>query len=318
MSAIVVIGEALVDLFAEPGCSLSESRNFTPRYGGAPANLAVSAAKMGGDVAFIGRVGKDGFGDGAIAVLKKAGVDTSRVVQDPCFATMLACVALPTPETPEFVLLPGANTGLVPSDIPAAALSDTKVFAFGSVTLAYDSRTAALHGARLARGTGAEVMFDVNLRPNVWISLDEARTCTREAIGLSSVVKLNLEECEFLFGHRDARCAAGQLLAEGADLVCISDGANGSHFHTKAASASHEAFSIDVVDATGAGDAFLAAIAVFLAEQSKPATELDTTMLEKLAAFANAAGAIVAAKLGAMDSDFSRRDIEAVAQGTAT
>lgn len=317
MPAITVIGEALVDLFAEPGSTLATSRQFTPRYGGAPANLAVSSAKLGGDVGFIGRVGKDGFGDGAIAALQGAGVDTSHMMRDPDQATMLACVALPTPDTPEFLLLPGANTGLQPDDIPVEALADTRVFAFGSVTLAYASRDAAIAGATRARDDGAEVVFDVNLRPNVWPSLDIARQQTKTAIALATVVKLNIEECDFLFGERDARRAADRLLAGGAALVCISDGANGSHFFTASYDAAHPSFAVNTVDATGAGDAFLAAVVVSLCEQELPVTELPKSQLASMAAFSNAAGALVSTKLGAMDAVFTRDDVEALAAGTS-
>ena len=145
---ILVIGEALVDLFAETGQSLSNARSFTPRCGGAPANLAVSAAKIGWRRWFYWESGKDGFGDTIINLMKKFGVDTSLMVRDKNRATMLACVALPSPETPDFLLIPGANENLISEDIPSTVLEKVKVYAFGSVTLAYKSAFAVLDGAR--------------------------------------------------------------------------------------------------------------------------------------------------------------------------
>lgn len=247
MPALVIIGEALYDLFGEPGHGLADSAQFTPRMGGAPANLAVSAAKIGGDVGFIGRVGTDGFGTGIRAFLSGQRVDTTHLIHDPQRATMLAMVALPTPETPDFLLLPGANVALCPDDIPRTYLADTKVLAFGSVTLAWQCGEAALHAARMARELGAEVVFDVNLRPNIWPSLDEARAKTLEAIRTSSIVKLNLAETGFLFGEKNPETAAHALMDMGVKLVCVSLGQDGSQFFTQNATGRHHGFKVKAI-----------------------------------------------------------------------
>ena len=309
MSKILVIGEALIDLFADSGQSLSNAPSFTPRCGGAPANLAVSAAKLGGDVGFIGRVGKDGFGDKIINLMKKFGVDTSYAVRDENRATMLACIALPSPDKPDFLLIPGANENLVPEDIPKSVLEEVKVYAFGSVTLAYKSSDAVLDGAKRAALAGSEVIFDVNLRPNIWSDLDKARQLTLNAIKISSIIKLNIDECEFLFGHRDIRKTAIKLLKYGAKLICISDGSNGSTFITVDAEVNQGAFNVNAIDTTGSGDAFLAAVAVSICNFKKPLSELNSFNLKSWAKFANAAGALVATKLGAMENEFNEFDV---------
>ncbi len=306
---ILVIGEALIDLFADSGHSLSNARSFTPRCGGAPANLAVSAAKLGGDVGFIGRVGKDGFGDTIINLMKKFGVDTSHVVRDKNRATMIACVALPSPEKPDFLLIPGANENLIPEDIPKSVLEEVKVYAFGSVTLAYKSSDAVLDGAKRASLAGSEVIFDVNLRPNIWSDLGKARQLTLNAIKISSIIKLNIEECEFLFGNRDIKNSAIKLLKYGAKLICISDGSNGSTFITDDAEVKQGAFNVKAIDTTGSGDAFLAAVAVSICNFKKPLSELTSINLKSWAIFANAAGALVATKLGAMENEFNEIDV---------
>ncbi len=311
---ILVIGEALVDLFAEPGQSLSNARNFTPHCGGAPANLAVSAAKLGGDVGFIGRVGKDGFGDTIINLMKKFGVDTSLIVRDRNRATMLACVALPSPETPDFLLIPGANENLISDDIPTKVLKNVKVYAFGAVTLAYNSAEAVLDGAKRAALAGSEVIFDVNLRPNIWPNLGKARELTLNAIKISSIIKLNLDECEFLFGNRDIQNTAIEILKYGTKLICISDGSNGSTFITHNAEVKQGAYSVKAIDTTGSGDAFLAAVAVSICKCKKPLNELNSINLKSWALFANAAGALVATKLGAMETEFNELDVRNLAK----
>ena len=309
MPAILVIGEALIDLFADPGQSLAKSKRFTPRFGGAPANVAVSAAKLGADVGFIGRIGKDGFGDGIFDCMASWGVDTGLIIRDLNRATMLSCVALPSPERPDFLLIPGANENLISEDIPDSALEETKILVFGSVTLAYKSAHAVLDGAKRAIQAGCEVIFDVNLRPNVWPDLETAQKLIWDTIKLSSVVKLNMDECEFLFGHRDSYKAAEALIKIDTALICISDGSNGSTFVTANARASHPSYSVETIDATGAGDAFLASVALLLSTSEKKISDLSSDELKSMAAFSNAAGALVATKLGAMEADFTQIDV---------
>ena len=315
MPAILVIGEALIDLFADPGQSLAKSKLFTPRFGGAPANVAVSAAKLGAEVGFVGRIGKDGFGDGIVDCMASWGVDTGFVVRDLNRATMLSCVALPSPETPEFLLIPGANENLLSEDIPDSALKETKILVFGSVTLAYKSAHAVLDGAKRASQANCEVIFDVNFRPNVWPDLKTAKKLIWDSIKLSSIVKLNMDECEFLFGHRDVNKATGTLLKIGTDLICFSDGSAGSTFVTAKAYASHPSYNVETVDATGAGDAFVAAIAVLLSKSEKKISDFSSNDLGSMAAFCNAAGALVATKLGAMDAHFTQIDVRKLCEG---
>ena len=118
-----------------------------------------------------------------------------------------------------------------------------------------------------------------------------------------------MDECEFLFGHRDSFKATEALIEIGTSLICVSDGSNGSTFVTANASASHPSYSVETVDATGAGDAFLAAVAWLLSSSEKKISDLSSSELMSMAAFSNAAGALVATKLGAMEADFTQIDV---------
>lgn len=315
MPAIVVVGEALVDLFGEPGAGLADAKTFVPRNGGAPANLAVSAAKLGGDVGFIGRVGADGFGDALCAAMTSFGVNTDRMIRDTDKPTMLACVALPRSDAPEFILWPGANVNLVSSDITPLDFRGTKLMAFGSVTLAYDSASAILNAANIALTEGAEVVFDVNYRPNIWSSVDEAITQTFRAIAKSTVIKMNADEVKLLFGQLDISAAAEKLIDAGARMVCISLGSDGAYFRTESAEAFAPGYEVTVADATGAGDAFLAGVSVWLCECGKDIAALSGGDLERIGAFANASGAIAATRLGGMDAVFNREDVAQLQAG---
>ena len=316
MPDIVVVGEALIDMFAEPGAPLVDLPHFTPKLGGAPANVAAAVARLGGDVGLIAKVGADGFGKALRGHLKSIGVEVTHM-SDAARPTMVACVALPEPDRPEFVLFAGANAELAPDDIDGTYLTSGRVMVFGSVTLGYRSRAAVLHAARLARNAGCEVVFDVNLRPAIWPDLEEARAAILEAIALSSAVKLNEDEARFLFGDVAIEAAAGRMLSAGPDFCCISRGAAGAYFARPGDAAHIAGFRVDIVDTTGCGDAFLAGLAVGLAEASTRIAALGHDDLCDLITFANACGAFVATELGAMDAPLTRHAAEALMKGTS-
>jgi len=309
MPTMMVIGEALYDLFAQTGKSLAKTAHFTPKMGGAPANLAVTAAKIGGDVGFIGKVGADEFGQHLQSFISSQGVDVSHLTQDPHQPTMIGLVALPTPDTPQFILIPGATAHLTKADIPRILIEQAQLLAFGGVNLAWECAEATFYAAKIARTAGRIVVFDVNYRPAIWASPDAARKQFLTAIAHANVVKLNLEEGQFLFGHKNEQAIAQELIACGAKLVCLSLGKQGARFFTPSASGHHPGFAITPVDATGAGDAFLAGVCVFLCEYSGKIETMTAEDLEKMAAFANGCGALVATRLGAMEAAFTRADI---------
>jgi len=228
MSAILVIGEALYDLFGQSGKSLAETAYFTPKMGGAPANLAVTAAKLGGDVAFVGKVGRDEFGSHIKSFMKQQGVDVTHLRQDKALPTMIGLVALPTPDTPQFILIPGATANLSKADIPISLIEHAQLLAFGGVNLAWNCAQATLYGAEIARHKGKIVVFDVNWRPNIWPSHDQARQNLKSACNYADIVKLNLEEGQLLFGTDDPHTIAQALLAQGVKIICLSLSKKGS------------------------------------------------------------------------------------------
>ena len=101
-------------------------------------------------------------------------------------------------------------------------LGTADIFAYGSVTLAFGSRNAALRAAQWAFDAGKQVIFDVNLRPAIWPDLEEARTQIGEALATATVVKLNETELALLTGTDDPIAGSQQLLEQGLQLVCVS------------------------------------------------------------------------------------------------
>ncbi|MEM7132730.1 MAG: carbohydrate kinase [Chloroflexota bacterium] len=302
MPQIVVLGEALIDLFAEQGVSLRYANSFQPSPGGAPANVAVALARLGGDVGFIGKVGSDDYGAYLMELLDQEGVDTTHFIADPGGPTMLAIVAAPSATEQQFVLYNGANDLLSVADLCQPYITSAGIFIYGSITLASNSRFAALQAVHWAKEMGSQIIFDVNLRPVLWPDLNVARQRIEESIGLATVVKLNETELEFLTGLADPVLGSQQLVEEGVQLCCVSLGEDGAYFHNGRASGHVPAFAVDVVDTTGSGDAFVAGLAHQLNQMETAVALLDDKILTQIITFANACGALAATKMGAMSA----------------
>lgn len=303
---IVVLGEALIDLFAEGNLSLTDSPSFRPAPGGAPANVAVALGRLGAAVGFIGRVGDDPFGELLQATLSRHGVDTRHFEADGRAPTMLAVVAAATPDDPQFILYNGANELLDRSDLPIVYIEGAEVFVFGSVTLAAGGREAAFAAASLARRAGRRVLFDVNLRPGLWPDPGAARRQIEAALDLTTIVKANRNELEFLTGSPDPAVGCRILLDRGIELCCASLGAEGAYLASGAAAVQVPGFEVDLCNTAGCGDAFVAAVALEISEFGTPPSQLGQTELLRIGRFANACGAIVATLEGAMATDLDR------------
>lgn len=285
---------------AEIGRRLTEVSAFRPMPGGAPANVAVAARRLGASSAFIGQVGDDAFGDHLIATLRAAGVETRGIRRDDEARTSLAFIALPDAQAAEFVFYrnPGADMRLRPDDLDEALLRGARAFHFGSISLgAEPSRTATLRALDVARAGGALITFDVNYRPSLWPGPAAAVAAVRAVLPLVDVVKVNGPELALLTGDTDAAAGGAALREMGAKLVVITRGAAGSFYHDGATGFAPP-FAVEVVDATGCGDAFMAALLTrLIAPRDGPP---DGAFLAVALRYANAAGALTATRHGAM------------------
>jgi fructokinase len=304
---IVCLGEILIDMFpAEIGRRLVEVSAFHPKPGGAPANVAVAAARLGAKSAFIGKVGDDAFGRFLLETLAQEQVDTRGLRLDPAARTTMAFIALPDPHQAEFVFYrnPGADTLLRPDELEQEQLQQTRAFHFGSVSLSLEPcRSATLAAARLAKEAGALVSFDVNYRPSLWPHPDEALSVIRNALPLARLIKVNLAELELLTGSSDLESGSQTLLGQGLDLVVVTLGPKGSFFRSAQGSGHVAGFTVPTVDAIGCGDAFTAGlltqlISLPLAEKGLPHRQLSPERLHQILRYANAVGALTATKQG--------------------
>ncbi|HTD28423.1 MAG TPA: PfkB family carbohydrate kinase, partial [Xanthomonadaceae bacterium] len=171
MNGIVCFGEALIDFHAQRSGDTDDVATFVPYPGGAPANVAVAAARLGAQVAFVGMLGVDMFGDMLLRDLDAAGVNTRHVRRTDAANTALAFVARDARGERSFSFYrpPSADLLFRDSDFDMEMFATASIFHTGSCSMTEPAIAATtLVGMRRARAAGALVSFDMNLRPALW------------------------------------------------------------------------------------------------------------------------------------------------------
>ena len=317
MGRIVAIGEVVADIYRDESSSAIELP-FTARPGGAPANVTVAAARLGEEAAFAGSVGRDLFGDFILRALEAEGVQTSSVRRcEPPTRTSLAFVEIGEDGDRSFTFYrsdPAADELISPEDVSEEFVSGASFVNFGSIMLIKDPARSAVHkAARLARDQNVPAAFDVNFREHLWPSVDAAREAVNPLLDLSTIVKLGDDEVAPLLGTESKEEAAQQLLGRGVSLVLVSLGPEGAFYATQEFSGQVPAFEVEVVDATGAGDAFLAATLVHLSEDSK--SSFDEERVREAVRRGTAAGALACTDYGAMRALPTKDELERFVAG---
>lgn len=300
MKDIVAIGEVLIDL-TQKGTDELGVGQYAANPGGAPANLAVAAARLGAETAFIGKVGADAFGSYLRRVLEENGVDTTGMLTDAHEHTTLAVVSVDGAGERSFSFYrdPSADVNLRAEEIPAALLRDTRVLHFGSVSLtAEPARSATLYAAKTARENGCLVSYDPNYRESLWHSREEAVAQMKAALPLCDILKISDEELPLLTGTNDPAEGSRQLSNLGIRLIFVTLGADGAFYRMGEHTGSVPGIRVKVGDTNGAGDTFFGAALSKLVRE-----DLDTLTPERLAeiaAFANKAASITTSRHGAI------------------
>ena len=265
---IVCLGEAIVDLvcereLAEPG----EADHFVPHPGGALANVAVAARRAGAEAAVLGGVGDDAWGSWLRERLWHEGVDVRWLQAIEAVATPVAFVTFDWEREPSFAIYGEGIAQAMRAASPhlPEAIAAAEALVFGSNTLVSEpERELTLRARRAARDSGAQLLFDPNLRPNRWRELGRGVRLSRELIDGTFLVRANQWEAGELTGEADPSAAAEALCGLGAKLAVVTVGRDGAVMR---GAASGEAASprVDVVSPLGAGDAFMGALAAGLA-----------------------------------------------------
>lgn len=300
MMDITTIGEVLIDL-TQTGATSQNVPLLAANPGGAPANVAVAAARLGGKTAFLGKVGRDGFGDYLTNVLSENSVDISGVRTDASPTTM-AVVTVSASGERSFRFVRGADSALTPEEVDTRLVENTKILHFGSVSLtAAPARSATLFAARHARSHGVLVSYDPNYREALWSSREEAVEWMRTPLPLVDILKLSDEELPLITGTDDPEEGSRRLADQGIPLVLITLGADGAFYRWQGQSGLVSGVTTSVADTNGAGDTFLGAVLSRLTRRGvRPLEDLTTQELEEILAFANRAASKTCSRSGAI------------------
>ena len=301
MIDITTIGEILIDL-TQSGRTEQGIPRFDANPGGAPANLAVAAARLGARTAFIGRVGNDSFGDYLKRCLAENGVDVRGMSVDEKARTTLAVVALDErgERTFSFYRDPSADVNLSMEHVPMELLGGTKVLHFGSVSLtAEPARTATLEAAKTAKASGAYVSYDPNYRASLWPDEETAVRNMTEPLSMVDILKVSDEELPLLTGCTDPEKGSARLTDQGVRLVLVTLGAHGAFYRFDGHTGHVPGVPCQVGDTNGSGDTFFGAALSQLVKLSS-LDQLTVPELRRILAFANKAASITTSRHGAI------------------
>ena len=310
MTDITAVGEILIDL-TQSGINEMGIPVFAANPGGAPANLAVAAARLGASTAFIGKVGTDSFGTFLRNTLRDNHVDVSGMATDPRSRTTLAVVALDKTgeRTFSFYRDPSADVNLQIEDLPMEQLKNTKFLHFGSVSLTTEpARTTTIRAARTAKAHGALISYDPNYRPSLWRDEETAIRQMQDPLPLVDVLKVSDEELPLLAGTSDLEKGSRILADMGITLVLVTLGANGAYYRFGEYTGHVPGVKVTVGDTNGAGDTFFGAALSQLAKFEK-LSDVTPEQLEEIVAIANRAAAITTSRHGAIPAMPDYREV---------
>jgi fructokinase len=302
MADAICLGELLIDFVPTvTGTTLIDAPAFRKAPGGAPANVAVGLARLGVPSAFMGKVGDDPFGRFLASTLAEAGVDTAPLRYSSKARTALAFVSLRADGEREFMFYrhPSADMLLTPEEVDEAAIRRAKLLHFGTISLISEpSRGATLHAIEIARDAGCLISCDPNLRLALWPDAAAAREGLLLGISKADVVKISDEELRFLTGSDDPAAARQELWHDRLELLVVTLGSAGCVYFTPAFDGVVVGFSVAAIDATGAGDGFVAGLLHgLLTDRGVPD---EAARLRELCRLANAVGALTTTERGAI------------------
>jgi fructokinase len=291
----VVLGEALIDLL---DAELAGERVYRQVIGGAPLNVAVGIARLGGAVEFAGALGDDPFADRIIELLDQAGVGTRGTIRVPA-PTALA-VATHQGAEPDFRFYgqPPSYLQYGPQDLDTTQISAASVLYCGSISLLGQP---FLNAARKAWETpGPLRILDPNVRPSLLHhddALDQHRAVLEEFAATADLVKLSDADADALYGPTTTEQTLRHLRALGTPTVVITHGANGATISHPGGTTAVAAPEVRAVDTTGAGDSVMAALAYGLLTDGPP--DRPTGWRQRVEFALHVAGVVVEANGGA-------------------
>ena len=309
---VTALGELLID-FTENGTSAQGNPIMEANPGGAPCNVLAMLERLGKKTAFIGKVGKDMFGNQLKAAVEEVGIDTRALIMDEEVHTTLAFVHTYPDGDRDFSFYrnPGADMMLTMDEVPDDLIRDSRIFHFGTLSSTHEGvREATRHAIEVAKEAGCLITFDPNLRPPLWKSLEDARVEIEYGLTKCDVLKISDNEVEFLFDTTDYDKGAA-LIEEKyhIPLVLITLGKDGSRAYYKGRRVEFAPFLQEhTIETTGAGDTFCASILNYVLDHGLE--DLSDENLMEMLTFANAGASLITTRKGALRVMPTREEVE--------
>lgn len=307
MSKILCLGEALIDMICtDKGSTIEKGEHFLKKPGGAPTNVAAAIAAMGGKTTLAARVGDDAFGHQLINTMKEFGVSTQWMIKDEDYSTTMAYVSLMENGDRDFIFSRGADSYLKKEDLQFIDLDEYSIVHFGSATaflpgLLQGAYKYMLHSSGI---NNQFISFDPNYRHLLY--KDKKESFINQAwdfLAVSHFFKLSEEEATMITDTTTVEEAAKVLFERTSGVFAITLGGKGALLGYQGNTELIPAVKANVVDTTGAGDAFVGAVLYQL--QKKIREELNNLPFDEwktIIAHANKIGALVTEHMGAMEA----------------
>lgn len=302
MSTLIGIGEILIDFTP---LRREEGLFFKQNAGGAPCNMLTMAQILGTPAAFIGKAGEDQFGHFLKKTLEDHNVDTRGFILTREVPTTLAFVHLEESGERDFSFYRKgcADVMLTSEEVDYDLIDEARALHFGSLSFTQEpAREAVLKAVEFAKAKGHLISYDPNYRPPLWPSEKAAIEGMRLGLKYADVLKVSDEEAVLLTGERSIEKAAELLRQEGITLVCVTLGHEGVFYSHPSGSGRVPGFKAEVVDTTGAGDAFFGSLMHQILLSRKPVGELRTDEIKGFLRFSNAVASLCIEGLGGIPS----------------
>ena len=309
---ITTFGEILID-FTWQGVKEEGQTLFAQNPGGAPANVAVAAARLGAHTAFIGKAGKDMHGEFLKSVLEKGKVETGGMLLDENYFTTLAFVNVGAngERSFSFARKPGADTKIQKEEINADILDKSNVFHVGSLSLtAQPARDTTHYMIKRAKEKGNIISYDPNYRASLWKDEETAKLQMRSLVPYVDIMKISDEETELLTGKDSPQEAAKLLYESGVKIAAVTLGSEGVYFYCKEGGAQIPGFVSNAVDTNGAGDSFWGGFLYCISRTGKKPEEFTIEELKKYMRFGNAVASLCVEKKGAIPAMPTLAEVE--------
>lgn len=299
---VTALGELLID-FTENGISSQGNPILEANPGGAPCNVLAMLNKLGKKTAFIGKVGRDSFGQMLKETVESSGTDVSNLVMDDTVHTTLAFVHTAPDGDRQFSFYrnPGADMMLTKQEVIADIISNSRIFHFGTLSSTHEGvREATRYAIDVAKEGGALISFDPNLREPLWDTLEDAKREISYGLGKCDILKISDNEIEFMTGTTDYTKGVASLQERyQIPLIFATLGKEGSRAYYKDVMVEVGPFLQEhTIETTGAGDTFEGCALNYILDHGLEG--LTKEDLKELLTFANAGASIITTRRGAL------------------